>query len=546
MSRLETEELKRLLEIERDLKRKAESERDAALSRAAELEEKIAAVESQDSEKGKIIEALRADLARLKKAMAQAEFGRKSEKRDAEGQTVLPFNDEMAADQAKPISPAVPDAPTPCPVKGKPASRVRTGRNALSSLLRREKKFYSKSPAELDALYGVGQWREIAPDTREELELRRTELLVIEHIISKYAPIDGRSAPVRAQAPRAVIPKARPGPGLLAYLITAKFDYHLPLYRLEKALRRMGGSIGRSSMCFWLSEAAILLEGIIRTLKAELIASGVVRLDDTPVTMLDETRDSGSSKSFMWPFMNDERQVVFLWTRSKGRAGPAEFLGDFQGWLQGDGANVNKSLAGDGVIFVGCWAHARRYFFKICDDFPKECDEILDLIDGLYAVEAEAKIQGLSPDGVGRLRQKKSVPIMVAIKDWASKKRTILIPGTGLADAVDYLLNNFGTLQHFLSDGRLAIDNNDVEREIRNVVIGRKNYLFFGGERGGQVAAVFYTLIANCRLENIDPEVYLKDVLVRTTTESAKSIAALTPRAWKKQRDPATAALAAT
>lgn len=526
----------------------AESERDAANRARAESERKLELCEFECAALRETVAKQSKDIAHLRKKLSVMLYGRKSE-RDAEGQGLLAFVPELEGavvgappatasdEESKGTAGEVHEA-APSAASEKRARR--RGRNVIPQHLPRDRKIHDMSVEDLNRHFGEGKWKAIGEETREELDYQPGKLVVIEHVTKKYAAIDGGRAPVRAPSPKAIIPKGRPAAGLLAHIIGSKYELHLPLYRLEKLFRRQGVAIGRSTLCFWLSEVALLLDGIIRRLRAHVIARGVVRMDDTPVTLLDPNAENGSRKSFLWPFVSDDGTVVFLWTKGRGRDGPKDFLGEFRGYLQGDLASVNLSLVREGIVFVACWAHVRRRFFNARDAFPVECSRALAMIRALYAVEAEAKTTTLSPEETAHLRRSKSAPILAAIRAWGEAERKKALPSSGLGDALSYMLDHFEMLTRYVEDGRLRIDNNDVEREIRPVTVGRKNYEFFGGERGGQIAATFYTLVANCRLEGVDPVAYLQDVLSRVSSCSATEIAALTPRAWKTQPASAT------
>lgn len=319
---MNVEELQRELERERELRREAERKFEVERRRADDLEKELKEAKEELSRSADEIAALQHEYSSMRAKLAQSPFQRSSERRDAEGQGALPFDELTQNSVAQPLDAQI--SPKPDEAEGANPSgaenscpavptagglrrrgRGRGGRNVISGLLPRERRVFEKSDAELDALYGPGRWKEIGEDVREELELRKRELVVIEFVAKKYAPIDGLSSPVRAQVPPAVIRKARPGPMLLAHLITQKFEQHLPLYRMERVLARAHAPISRSVMCRWFSEAAILLAGIIRTMKLLLLSRGILRLDDTPMPLLDPDHPSGRRTSYLWPFMDD-------------------------------------------------------------------------------------------------------------------------------------------------------------------------------------------------------------------------------------------------
>jgi transposase len=488
------------------------------------------------------IRDLTKELRQLKAMIAQSLYGRRSE-RDLEGQLGLPFSAELEGAMAMLVGGSEKEAPSAAneaanaPVKKK----RKRGRTVIPEHVRRERQVHEKSAKELDALFGVGKWREIGEEIREELDYRPSSIFVTEHVTKKYASIDRSLPPVRAESPKAIIPKGRPGAGLLAHLIVSKFGDHLPIYRLNKIFKRERIDIPRTTMCRWLQESSLLLRGIVAELRKTILAGDIIRTDATPVTMLDPNSRNGSRKVCMWPYMSHDHLVVFDFTVGGSRDGPRAFLGDFKGYMQADAHSVYDAFYGEDIIEVGCMAHARRKIYKSRDNFPEDANHGLALIKGLYQIEEKAKESGLGYEEVYVLRQEMAKPQLETLKEWAERTQEKVLPSSGLGNAVSYMLNHFAALQRYIDDGRLSIDNNDVEREIRQVGLGRKNFLFFGGERGGEVAAVFYTLIANCALEKINPFEYLRDVLQKASALKADEVGALTPRNWKAAKEAAAA-----
>lgn len=520
------------------------AERDAAFAKGEELTQKCDELQEDLDEAREQAQSLGKDLAILKHSINSRLYGRRSE-RDAQGQLFLAFAAEVEGDDALIlVTPAADGAGDDDEVHEgaeTPERRSRGKRSIVTSHLRREERVYEISKEELDSRFGVDGWKEIKPETREELEHRPGELFVVLHVTKKYVATKCSTGPVRAPSPKAVISKALPGPGLLAHLIVSKYDFHLPLFRQARIFAHQGVHFPRSTMCSWLGQCLHLLQGIIATLKRELLARGVIGMDDTPITLLDPEAPGGSRKSFMWPFVGDDGTIVYLWTRGRGRDGPSEFLAEFHGYLHGDFAAVNLSLAGDDIVFVGCWAHARRRFNEAQTSYPVECTHAKALIRRLYRIETE--IRGRSHEEIRQYRQTKSVPILDELERWGKAQRSKAMPSSALGAALSYMLDHFDMLRRYVDDGRLPIDNNGVERQVRPVAVGRKNYMFYGGKRGGEMAAAFYTLIANCRIHGVDATSYLADVLARVPTSNGAELAQLTPKRWKELQLPAPAAM---
>jgi transposase len=234
----------------------------------------------------------------------------------------------------------------------------------------------------------------------------------------------------------------------------------------------------------------------------------------------------------VWVYRGLGGQVFFDMTESHSRDGPRSVLAGFTGYLQADAHRVYDSFFQDGrMIEVGCWAHARRYFIKAEESEPAFAKEAIARIGELYLIERQAKDAGLSYAGIRDLRQREALPRLARLRDWMEVTRTKVFDAGKLADGIDYVLSNWTALSRYCEDGRLKIDNNDAERALRTVAIGRKNWIFFGNERGGKAAAVMYSLIATCKEHDIDPRTYLRDVLLRIAKTS--DVRELTPYGWK-------------
>jgi len=225
-------------------------------------------------------------------------------------------------------------------------------------------------------------------------------------------------------------------------------------------------------------------------------------------------------------------QIYFDMTESRGRDGPRAVLADLTGYLQADAHVVYDSFYRDGrVNEVGCWAHARRYFIHAEESEPAFAKEAIERIGELYGIEREAKEAGLPYAAIRDLRQQESLPRLARLHDWMTVARTKVLDGGALAKAIHYALANWAALVRYCEDGRLSIDNNAAERALRTVAVGRKNWIFFGNERGGEAAAVMYSLIATCREHSVDPRTYLRDVLLRIAKPG--NVSDLTPYGWK-------------
>jgi hypothetical protein len=224
--------------------------------------------------------------------------------------------------------------------------------------------------------------------------------------------------------------------------------------------------------------------------------------------------------------------LVYDYTTTRSRAGPAAFLGEFRGYLQADAyAGYDALYATGRVVEVGCWAHARRYFWDAKGADAGRALRALGAIRELYAVEADAR--ALDADARRRLRHERAQPILERLKTWLDEQADVVLPKSPIGEAVGYARKQWGALTRYLDDGDLAIDNNVSERALRKVVVGRGNWLFCGNDEGGRRAAILYSLVATCKEHRLDPWAYLRDVLARIPTHPDQRRAELLPRHWK-------------
>jgi transposase len=345
-------------------------------------------------------------------------------------------------------------------------------------------------------------------------------------------------------APRPPSPIARglAGPGLLAHVIVSKFGDHLPLYRCERMLARFGVNLSRSTLCDWLAQSAALLRPLWELLHARVLESRVVQTDDTPVRVQAQA-GVAAHQGRLWVQVGDagHRYLVYFYSPNREGQWPQAFLAGYAGFLQCDAyAGYDALFATGAVVEVGCWAHARRKFFEAQKTDPEGSLYALGVIRQLYAVEREAAEQAneqeLSrPEFEAlrlRLRQEKAVPLLKSLGEWLDKQAAAVLPKNPLGEAAGYARNLWAALQVYTTAGFLEIDNNAAERALRAVAIGRKNYLFFGSDLGGETAAVLYTFTQTCQALGIEPWRYLRDMLERLPCWPEDRLEELLPDRW--------------
>jgi transposase len=385
--------------------------------------------------------------------------------------------------------------------------------------------------------------------TTEQLDLITSQIIVKQHVRRRYTCRHCHSTIKVAEMPCQPIDKGLASAELLAHLIVDKYDYYLPCYRLERWFAREGVTLSRSTMWGWFLKCYHLLKPLVDFMhQHEIVKGDHVFSDDTTMPTLEP--GAGKTKTGrMWVYTkkatkNHKGVTVYQYTPSREGKYPVEFLKDFKGYVQADAySGFNGLFVKDeeGQLIrkeLGCWAHVRRKFFEIAKAYPNSlAQEMVDMINQLYAIEKEATLANLCDAARRGLRKRKSKPILKKIYRWLNYHQPKVVPKSPLGQAIAYSLNNWRALGTFLADGKLEIDNNRSERKIKPIVIGRKNHMFVGSELGGKAAAVFYSLIETCRDNDVNPEIYLADVLKRIPTHPNKRIHELLPYEWIKLRE---------
>ncbi len=350
---------------------------------------------------------------------------------------------------------------------------------------------------------------------------------------------------ITAPLPKMPIAKGMAGPGLLAHLIVSKHVDHLPLHRQEGILARHGVDLSRSTMCDWMAMCAELFTPLYDLLKANVLLSRVIQTDETRVPVQDPDSDRTKSGR-LWVYNGDRDHpgVVYDYTPTRSRDGPAAFLKGYHGFLQADAYSVYDGIYSPKLLEVGCWAHARRYFYDARDSDIQRAHEGLARIRGLYAVEDEAQVKiaaanlsGAAADALRlELRQQKTAPLLSALGRWLNEQQPIVLPKSLIGQAISYTQNQWQALMRFTEHGFLNIDNNASERALRAIAVGRKNWLFAGSDAGGKTAAVLYTMVNTCKNLGIGPFRYLQDVLTRLPEQPADRLAELLPLRWAENQ----------
>ncbi len=488
------------------------------------LQKLVTELFSDLKEKEGLIQKLRHQLA----CFQRHQFGRRSEKLDPKAQLLFSFLEIL--------DPSAAEALLPPPEEEKKDSESKKkghGRKKLPGHLPRER-IEHPLPEESRNCKGCGRGLvRIRDEVSEQLEYRPASFHVKRHVRGVYVCKKCEENVVTAPFPESKpIEKGIPGPGLLSHVLTSKYCDHMPLNRLERIFRRSGVEIPRSTMCGWVGSSSDLLRPIYTGMKSELLLSEKIHTDETTMPVLDRNRENTRKASF-WTFIGDEDHpyTVYEYAPTKTSETPKVFLEGYEGYLQADAHKGYDALYKSGsIVEVGCNAHARRKFFDAKGTDPQRAMIALSYFRVLYDVEREAT--ELSPEERLSRRSLLSRPVIDQFGRWLERESLAVLPKSPIGQAISYTRSNWEALTRFLESGSLAIDNNAAERELRPVVIGRKNYLFAGSDAGGERAAIIYSLVATCKRHNVDPFVYLRDVLERVSTERASNVSSLFPDHW--------------
>jgi transposase len=474
------------------------------------------------------IDKLRHELELFKRYL----FGQRRERfvEDPRQEKLFAMGEAAAIDQ----SPAAEVVDSPAPS----GRRRGHGRRRLPDSLPRRRIIHELSEAERGCPC-CGKLRvKVSEEISEQLEFQPASFYVNEHVRYIYAcqDEDCTASVVTAPKPPQPIDKGLAGPGMLAFVATSKLAEHLPLNRLEDVTCRYGIHIARSTQCDWMAACAQLARPLYELMVRRTLASKVLGTDDTTVPLRDGELDH-TRTAYFWAYVGDHEHpyICYDFTTSHSREGPQTFLQGFHGYLQGDAYSgyIEIALASNGKIkHAGCWAHARRYYHRAREKAPTQAvHEALAYIQRLYDVEDEAA--ELSSADRWRLRRDKSADILNEFHQWLQQQAAVVLPQSTLGEAINYTLNQWQSLGLFLEDGDLPLDNNRTEHALRQQVLGRVNWLFVGSGRGGETAAVLYTLVATCKRLRIDPFAYLRNVFTRLPEIATdKPLEDLLPDRW--------------
>jgi transposase len=503
---------------------------------AAEM--RAAAAESEAQYRALLIEKLKFTIRKLR----HDRFGQSSERGTLLDQLELQLADlEADAAQAEAAAQmAVPAAGEKIVVPS--FERRRPARRDLPEHLPRERIVYP-APSACPCCGGT-TLRKIGEDVTETLELIPRQWKVIQHVREKYS-CRACEAISQPPAPSHPIARGRGGPRLLAHVLFSKYGLHLPLNRQSAVYAREGVDLDVSTLADWVGAAAATLMPLVEAIRTHVFAAERIHADDTTVPVLAKGK---TRTGRLWTYVRDDRPfagpdppaAVFFYSRDRGGEHPEQHLAGFAGLMQADAyAGFNRLYevgrkAGP-IVEAACWAHARRKFFDLARiNKAPIASAAVARIDALFAIERE--INGLAPPQRVDVRAECTQPLIIELETWLREQRARVSKTSDTGKAIDYSLKRWTALTRFLEDGRLCMTNNAAERELRAIAIGRRNWTFAGSDEGGRRAAALYTLIATAKLNDVDPQAWLADVLARLLDYPAKRIGDLLPWNWHAER----------
>ena len=497
-----------------------ETGRELALER-----QKNVHLEQENSRLLSVNEKLKNELLYLRRIL----FGRSSErhipedpnqlKLDFNGEDSLPEEDQAVLREAKET--------ITYERKKKKENPDKPVRRALPEHLERKEEIIEPAPLAEGA-------KCIGEEVTEILEYTPGELYVRRIIRKKYALKDEEGV-VCGELPSLPLPKSNAGASLLAHLLVGKYQDHLPFYRQIEIFKRNGVSLSASTVNGWFWAAADLLEPLYEELKKQVISSDYIQIDETTIPVVDKDRPGATRKGYHWIIRAPEMRKLYFHYDEGSRSGrvAVNILRNFRGAVQSDGYGAYNIYENkNGVLLLGCWAHARRYFEQALKNDHHRAAFALEQIRLLYRLERQAQEGYLSAEETELLRKEKAYPILRAFEKWLEDESRKVLPKSLIGKAIAYTYNIYPRLVRYVIDGRYKIDNNGAENGVRPLALGRKNYLFCGNHEAAQKTAIVYSLLGTCKLNSVNPEKWLTYVFNNILDCKTNDLKKLLPEEW--------------
>ncbi len=382
--------------------------------------------------------------------------------------------------------------------------------------------------------------KKIGNETTDRLDWKPGELFISRTILNKYScPVAGKPSESRiiiADRPVHAIERSIAAEGLLAQLIIDKYVDALPLNRQMERFKRSGVTLSDSTLTDLVRQSAELMKPLGDALLKEMLGYDYWHGDETGIKVLDKKKKKDTHNGYFWVYQTGNAPLVYYdYQPGRGREGPDDILKSFRGFLQVDGYGVYDHFdQWKHITVMYCMAHARRHFFDALANDESRAQHALTEIRKLYDIEAYCKQHRLSADQVREKRQIEAAPVLSDLGEWMKEQYPQVLPKSDIGQALAYSIKRWDKLSLYTTDGKLQIDNNSVERSVRPVAIGRKNYLFCGSHEAARRTALLYSLLVTCKLNEVNPYDWLKDVLTRIASHPISRVAELLPHHWKK------------
>jgi transposase len=359
--------------------------------------------------------------------------------------------------------------------------------------------------------------KKIGEAITEILEYEAANIYVRQIVRPKYIieSTDEATRIVIAELPSLPIPKGNAGPSMIAHILVNKFVDHLPFYRQSQIFKRQGLHLAESTIGGWFNAGCTLIEHLYRTLLLKILSSDYLMADETPIPVLTSDKPGATHKGYYWVYYDPvNKLVLFDYRKTRGREGPNEMLKNFKGYLQTDGYTAYNHLGNQAnIIQLACMAHARRKMESSLDNDKERATWALTMIQKLYDIERQAREGSLLPEDIRQLRQQQAKPVLDEMGEWLKEQINLVLPKSAIGGAIAYTLTLWPRLIRYIEDGRFQIDNNLIENSIRPVALGRRNYMFAGSHEAAHRSAVIYSLLATCKINNIEPQAWLTNTL---------------------------------
>ena len=428
----------------------------------------------------------------------------------------------------------------PLPERPQPrARRPHPGRQQLPADLPRVERVVACAP-EQQQCQSCGQPTEvIGYEESERLDVEPARYFVVVTKREKRACRCCQQGGVTtAPAPVHIIEKGLVSDRVVIDTIVSKYCDHQPLYRQSVMLEREAGlELSRATLDGWVMQVGESLRPLVEVMGRELLGGGYLQADETTVDVQMHDRRGQNHQAYLWQYGRPGGGVVFDFRLGRGREGPKQFLGEFEGILQTDGYAAYEKVGGPKMVHACCWAHARRKFIEAHRVSPGEsvAEGIVRRIDGLFAIDAEARAQGLDVAGRDALRQREARPALAAIRAAIDAARGSALPASKLGQAITYTLGLWPKLERFLEHPVLELSNNLAENSMRPVALGRKNWIHVGSPTAGPKVAAILSVVETCRRLGTDVKAYLGAVLPGLADVRIQELPGLTPAGWARR-----------